>query len=52
MIANFGYDGGVVRLEIMQASRVVDNTREIQFALTMNERTPVVRHEHSAKAKG
>ena len=34
LIADFGYDGGVVRFEIMQASRVVKNAREIQFAVT------------------
>ena len=34
VIADFGYDGGVVRFEIMQASRVVKNAREIQFAVS------------------
>jgi uncharacterized protein YuzE len=34
VIADFGYDGGVVRFEIMKASEVVQNTREIQFAVT------------------
>ncbi len=34
VIVDFGYDGGIVRLEILQASRVVENTREIQFAVT------------------
>ena len=33
VIADFGYDGGIVRFEILQASRVVQNTREIQFAV-------------------
>ena len=33
VIADFGYDGGIVRLEILQASKVVQNPREIQFAL-------------------
>ena len=33
VIVDFGYDGGVVRFEIMQASKVVQNTREIQFAV-------------------
>ena len=32
VIADFGYDGGVVRFEFMQASKVVQNAREIQFA--------------------
>ena len=31
VIADFGYDGGVVRFEITQASKVVQNAREIQF---------------------
>jgi len=33
VIADFGYDGGIVRFEILQASRVVQNTKEIQFAI-------------------
>ncbi len=33
VIADFGYDGGVVRFEVLQASKVVDQTREMQFAL-------------------
>ena len=33
VVADFGYDGGVVRFEIMQASKVVGNTREIQFVI-------------------
>jgi uncharacterized protein YuzE len=33
VIADFGEDGGVVRFEILDASRVVDRAREIQFAL-------------------
>ena len=33
VIADFGYDGSVVRFEIMQASKVVQNAREIQFAV-------------------
>jgi uncharacterized protein YuzE len=33
VIADFGYDGGVVRFEIMQASKVVQNASEIQFAV-------------------
>ncbi len=31
IIADFGYDGGIVRFEIMQASRVVGNSKEMQF---------------------
>jgi uncharacterized protein YuzE len=33
VIADFGYDGGIVRFEILDASKVVQNTREMQFAL-------------------
>jgi uncharacterized protein YuzE len=33
VIADFGHDGGVVRFEIMHASKVVHNAREIQFAV-------------------
>lgn len=34
VIADFGYDGAVVRFEIMQASKVVENAREIQFEIS------------------
>jgi len=34
VITDFGYDGGVVRFEIMQASKVVKNARKIQFAVS------------------
>jgi hypothetical protein len=30
---DFGEDGAVVRFEILDASKVVDRTREMQFAL-------------------
>ncbi len=33
VIADFGYDGGIVRFEILDASRVVKNAREMQFAV-------------------
>ena len=33
VIVDFGYDGGIVRFEIMHASKMVQNTREIQFAV-------------------
>lgn len=33
VIADFGYDGGVVRFEILDASKVVANAREMQFAI-------------------
>jgi uncharacterized protein YuzE len=34
VIADFGYDGGVVRFEIMQASKVVQSAREIRFTVS------------------
>jgi uncharacterized protein YuzE len=33
VIADFGYDGGVVRFEILQASKIAQNAREMQFAV-------------------
>ena len=33
VIADFSYDGGIVRFEILQASKVVQNAREMQFAV-------------------
>ncbi len=33
IIADFGFDGGIVRFEILDASKVVNNTREMQFAI-------------------
>jgi uncharacterized protein YuzE len=33
VIADFGFDGGIVRFEILDASKVIQNTREMQFAL-------------------
>ncbi len=33
VIADFGYDWGIVRFEILDASKVVQNAREMQFAL-------------------
>jgi hypothetical protein len=33
IIVGFGYDGDVVRFETMQASKVMQNTRESQFAV-------------------
>ena len=33
VIADFGYDGGVVGFEILEASKVVAQTREMQFAV-------------------
>lgn len=34
VIADFGEDGGIVRIEILDASKVVANTHEMQFALS------------------
>ena len=33
VIADSGYDGGVVGFEILDASKVVEQTREMQFAV-------------------
>lgn len=33
VIADFGYDGGVVRFEVLDASKNVENTTEMQFAV-------------------
>ena len=33
VIANFGYDGGLVRLEILTASKIVEKATEMQFAV-------------------
>jgi len=33
MIVDFGYDGGVVSIEILGASKVIEKTGEIQFAV-------------------
>jgi uncharacterized protein YuzE len=33
VIADFGFDGGVVGFEVMEASKVVEQTSEMQFAV-------------------
>src|SRR5207302_10625860 len=33
VIADFGYDGGVVGFEILQASKIVEQAGEMQFAV-------------------
>lgn len=33
VIADFGYDGGIVRFEVLRASEVVEKTTEMQFAV-------------------
>ena len=38
VIADFGYDGTIVRFEILDASKVVSSTQEIQFAILANSR--------------
>ncbi|MGQ9553200.1 MAG: DUF2283 domain-containing protein [Anaerolineae bacterium] len=35
VIADLGYDGHIVRLEILQASHMVDKAAEMQFAVGM-----------------
>jgi len=33
VIVDYGHDGGVVRFEVLRASKVVERTNEMQFAL-------------------
>jgi uncharacterized protein YuzE len=33
VIADYGHDGGIVRFEVLRASKVVEKTREMQFAV-------------------
>jgi len=33
VVADFGYDGGIVRFEILRASKVVEKATEMQFAV-------------------
>ena len=33
IVVDFGYDDGVVRVEILNAKQVVENAREMQFAV-------------------
>ena len=33
VIADYGYDGGVVRFEVLKASKVVEKANEMQFAV-------------------
>ena len=35
VIADFGYDGGIVRFEVLRASQVVEKTTEMQFAVAV-----------------
>lgn len=34
VIADFGHDGAIVRFEILQASRLVEDTENIEFAVS------------------
>lgn len=40
VIADFGYDGGIVSIEIMKASCVVEKTGEMQFAVADKAKPP------------
>jgi uncharacterized protein YuzE len=33
IVVDYGYDGGVVRFEVLRASQVVEKTHEIQFGV-------------------
>ncbi len=33
VIADFGYDNGIVRFEVLRASQVVEHANEMQFAV-------------------
>ena len=33
VIADYGYDGGIVRFELLEASKVVEKANEMQFAV-------------------
>jgi uncharacterized protein YuzE len=33
VVVDYGYDGGVVRFEVLRASKVVEKTREMQFGV-------------------
>ena len=33
VVVDYGYDGGVVRFEVLRASKVVEKTNEMQFAV-------------------
>ena len=41
VIADFGYDGGIVRFEVLEASKIVDQAREVQFEpVVIREKPP------------
>ena len=33
VVADYGYGGGIVRFEVLRAGKVVENAREMQFAV-------------------
>lgn len=33
LVVDYGYDGGVVRFEVLRASKVVEKANEMQFAV-------------------
>ncbi len=39
VIADFGYDGRIVRLEILDARRVIENPSELSFSIEEAETT-------------
>ncbi len=34
VIADYGYDGGIVRFEVLRASKVVEKANEMRFAVS------------------
>ena len=41
VIADFGYDGGIVRFELLNASKIVGQTLEMQFEpMVVREKPP------------
>jgi uncharacterized protein YuzE len=35
VIADFGFDGGIVGIEVLEASKVIDQAGEMQFAVAV-----------------
>ena len=52
VIADFGYDGGVVGFEILEASKVVEKTRECEFAIEGISPAATAVHEKPGKPYG
>ena len=41
VIADFGYDGGIVRFELLDASKIMDHKHEVQFEpMVVREKPP------------